>query len=135
MLGTMFLRLPVHAGRALVIYLHAIDTDVALPRFRITRKYERPGNKAPGIFRPALQNWKFKKRKFFATDDLFARAILDGLWKEGAKLGKLREHLDFVEQALGRLHVKESPDARGHFVDIRNLQREVYAAVAAEHVD
>src|ERR1700687_53145 len=58
MLRTVLLRLPVHAGGVLVIDLHPVHADVALPGFRIFGEYERKGDEAPAILRPALQNWK-----------------------------------------------------------------------------
>ena len=63
MFGAVFLRLPVHAGGAFVIHLHAVDADVALPCFRIAREDQRPGDESPRILRPALQDRKFMKRE------------------------------------------------------------------------
>ena len=70
MFGAVLLRLPVHARGALVIYLHAIHAHVALPRFRIARDHQRPGDESPGILRPALQDGKFEKRESFPGESL-----------------------------------------------------------------
>ncbi len=135
MFGAVLLRLPVHAGGALVIHLHAIDADVALPCFRIARKNQRPGDETPRILRPALQDGKFKQREIFAANDFLARAGLHGLRKKRTEFGELRQHFDFVEQALRRLHVEKTADARRHFVNVRDFEREIHAALAAQHVD
>ena len=48
------LQLPVHAGGALVIDLHAIHADVALAGIRVLRDHARQRDEAPAVQRPAL---------------------------------------------------------------------------------
>ena len=61
MFGAVFLRLPVHAGGAFVVDLHAIHADVALPCFRIAREDERQRDEAAAVLRPAFENREIEK--------------------------------------------------------------------------
>ena len=49
-----FLTLPVHAGRALVVDLHAVYAHIALLCFGISRDDQRPGDETSGILRPTF---------------------------------------------------------------------------------
>src|SRR5690348_8590982 len=60
-LGSYFLTLPVHARGALVVDLHAVHADVALPGSRIARDDAWERNEASTILRPAFQNGKVKQ--------------------------------------------------------------------------
>ncbi len=55
--------------------------------------------------------------------------------KELAHLGEHGQHLDFVEEALRRLHVHELADAVGDFVECVDFESEIHAAGGAELVD
>jgi hypothetical protein len=70
-----FLPLPVHARGALVIDLHAIHADVALPRLRIARDHAGQRDEPSAIFRPALQDRKIEQRKIVALDHFFTGPV------------------------------------------------------------
>ena len=135
MFGAMLLALPVHAGAALVVDLHAIGADVALAGLRIFRDHRRQGDEAAAIERPALQDRKIEQREVVVPDDFLARARRNFLGKELAHLGQHGQHLDFVEQALRRLHVHEHLDAIGNFVQRIDIERHAHAVLGAELVD
>ena len=83
MFRSVLLRLPVHAGRALVIYLHTIHAHVALARFGIFCEHQREGDKSAAILRPAFENGKFQQVYVRALANYFlARAGLNGLGKK-----------------------------------------------------
>jgi hypothetical protein len=60
MFRAMLLRLPMHPGGALVVNLHAVHSDVALPGFRIARKDEWESDESAAVLRPTFQNRKMK---------------------------------------------------------------------------
>ena len=136
MFGAMLLPLPVHAGRALVINLHAIGADVALAGvrdLRVTtdgRVMKRPPSSG--------QHWRMGKS---SSEKLSCRMTsLHGpernfLGKKLAHLGQHGQHLDFVEQPLRRLHVHEHADAIGHFVQFVDVERHAHAVLGTELVD
>ena len=134
MLGAVLLRLPVHPRRALVEDLHAIAAHVALAGLRILRDHHRPGDVAPAVLRPALQDGKIKERKPLGADDLLAIAAANRLWEDRAKLGQFRQHLHFVEEPLRRLHIENVRNPAGDFVERIHFQREVHPALAAHEV-
>ena len=59
-----FVHLPMHAGRAVVVNLHAIHPEVAFAGFRIARMHIRQRDEASAILRPAFQDRKIEKREF-----------------------------------------------------------------------
>ena len=61
--GGDFLALPVHAGGALVVDLHAVHADVALAGFRVAGDDAWQGDEAACILRPALQDGKVEQRE------------------------------------------------------------------------
>src|ERR1700676_4674763 len=135
MFGRYFLSLPVHAGGALVVNLHAVHAYVALAGFWIARKYAGQSNEPSGIFGPALQDGKIEQREIVALDHFFTGAGRDGFRKELAYLAEHGEHFYFVEKALRRLHVHESADAFGDFVQIIAFERESHTSGRTELVD
>ena len=135
MFGGNFLPLPVHAGRAFVIDLHAVHADIALPCFRIARDHAGQRDEASSIFRPALQDGKIEQREIVALDDFFAGAGGNRLRKELSHLGQHGQHLHFVEEALRRFHVHEAANALGDFVERIHFERQPHAARGAELVD
>ena len=130
-----FLPLPVHSGSALVIDLHAVHADVALPGLRIARDHAGQRDEASAIFWPALQDGEIEQRKIVALDHFFTWAGGDGLGEKLAHLGQHRQHLHFVEEALRRLHIHEAADALGDFVERIDFEREPHTAGGAELVD
>src|SRR5262249_41664211 len=111
------LALPMHAGGALVINLHAIHADISLPCSWITRDYTRQGNKASTILRPAFQDGKIEEREVVFLDYLFASTCRYRLGKEFPHIGQHRKHLQFPQEALRRLHVQQLPDAFSDLVE------------------
>ena len=107
MVGAMFLRLPVHGGGALIKHLHAIHADVALARLRVLGDHKRPGDEPPGVLRPAFQDGKLEKRKALFADHFLARRDLRRRRNpaERAKLRKIRQHLQLVQQTLRGLKI------------------------------
>ena len=61
--GGDFLALPVHAGGALVVDLHAIHADVALAGSGIAGDDAGQSDEASGIFGPALQDGKVERAR------------------------------------------------------------------------
>ncbi len=61
--GADFLALPVHAGGALVVDLHAIHADVALAGLGIAGDDAGQGDEAAGILRPALQDGEIERAR------------------------------------------------------------------------
>ena len=118
-----FLALPVHAGGAFVVDLHAIHAYVPLPCFWIARDHARQRNEASAVFGPALEDGEIEQREIVALDHFFARARGDGLRKELAHLGEHGQHLYFVEETLRGLHVHEAANAFGHFVERIDFER------------
>src|SRR6266852_1426624 len=128
MFRSYFLPLPMHAGAALVVDLHAVHADVALAGSRIARDHARQCDEPSAIFWPALQDGKIEHREIIALDHFFAWARCDGLGKELAHLGEHGQHLHFVEEALWRLHVHEAADAFGDFIERIDFERESHTA-------
>ena len=77
--------------------------------------------KRPRVLRPAFQDRKFKQREIFSPNDFLAGAGLHGLRKKGAEFGELRQHFEFVEQPLRRLHVQKPTDPRRHIINMGKL--------------
>ncbi len=135
MLGPVLLALPVHSGGAVVVNVHAISADVALAGFRIFGYDRGKRNEPSAVLRPALQNRKVEQRKIIVLDHFLARAGGDFLGEELAHLGQHGQHLDFVEQALRRLHIHEELDAVGDLVQRIHVERQPHAALRAKLVD
>ena len=67
----------------------------------------RPSDISPAVLRPALQNGKIVQRKVLCAHHFLAIAARNDFRKERPNLGQLRQHLQFSEQALRRLHLAE----------------------------
>ena len=133
--GADFLALPVHAGGALVVDLHAVHADVALAGLGVAGDHAGQSDEAAGILGPALQDGKIEQREIVALDDFLAGAGGDGLGKELAHLRQHGKHFHFVEKTLRGLHVHEGADAVGNLIEGVDLERKVHAAGGAELVD
>jgi len=130
-----FLALPVHAGGVFVIDLHAIHADIALSGARIASDHAGQRDKAPRIFRPALQDGEVEQRKVIALDDLFAWPGGYGAREESSGFCQQRQHLQLVEKSLRRLHVHEHAHARADFVVGIHADRHLHACFGAELID
>ena len=135
MFSTNFLPLPVHAGRALVINLHSVHTDVALAGFGIARDHAGQRDEASSIFGPALQHREIQQRKVIALDHFLARSGGHSLRKKFPHFCKHGEHFYFVEKSLRGFHVHERADAVGYLIEGVDFKRQVHAAGGTELVD
>ena len=136
MLRSVLLRLPVHSRGALVINLHPVHPDVALPGLRILRKHQRKCDESPTVLRPALQNRKVEQVHILAfAHDFLAVARSYAPWKERCELGQLRQHLDLVEEPLGRLHLQESLNPLGDLVESIHLERQAHSSNTPKSID
>ena len=135
MLGADLLSLPVHARGFGVVHLHAVHAHIPLPCFRIAGDDAGQRDKPAGILRPALQHRKIQQRKIIFLDDFFARARRHLLGKKFPQVGQHGQHLDFVQQALRRLHVHERVNAGGDFIQRIHFQRHLHAPRRAKLVD
>ena len=134
-LRALFVRLPVHAGGALVENLHPVHAAVALPGFGVAREDHRQRDERTAIVRPAREHRVIVERKAFGFDDLLAGAFRDDLRKERADFGQLRQHLEFVEQPFRHAHLEIFADAAGDFVHRVHFERDLHAPHAGEAVD
>src|SRR5437016_1474072 len=99
MLRAMFLRLPMHPSRPLIVDLHSVHPHVALPRFGILGKYEWKRDKAAAILRPALQNWEIEEIDVASLlNDFLATSGIHAPWEERPQFRQLGKHLDFVKE-------------------------------------
>src|SRR6202795_844950 len=135
MFGGHFLALPVHAGGALVVDLHAVHADVAFAGFRVAGDHAGKRYKAAGILGPALENRKVEERKVVAPDYFLAGAAGDSLRKKLAHLGEHGKHFDFVEEALREFDIHEGSNAFGDFFQRVDIKGEPHPASGAELVD
>src|SRR6267142_2857163 len=125
MLRAMFLRLPVHSSRPLVVDLHPVHPHVALPRFWILREYEWKRDKASAVLRPAFQNWKIEKIDVASLlNDFLAGPGFYAPWEERPQFRQLRQHLDLVKEPLRRFHFQEPLNALRNFVQPIHFKRQ-----------
>ena len=61
MLRALLVRLPVHAGGPVVVYLHPVHAAVPLARVGVLRKDKRQRDEPPAVLRPALQDRVFRQ--------------------------------------------------------------------------
>ena len=135
MFRAMLLRLPVHARGALVEHLHAIAADVALSRLRIFRNHHRPGDVAPAVLRPALQNRKIDRARNPSSRTTSWHSPLRTVFgKNDPELGQLRQHLHFFEKSLRRLHVEKRVNALGDLIERVHFQRQIHAPLGAHQI-
>src|SRR5439155_12212828 len=129
------LPLPMHPGGALVIDLQSIHAYVALAGIRIARDYAGHGDKAAGVFRPALQDRKIEHRQVVTFDDFFAWSGGNCFGEELAHFRQHGEHLHFVEETLRGFHIHEMTDAIGYLVERVHFEGKVHAPRRTELVD
>src|SRR5262249_52960985 len=104
-------------GSATVIDLHAIHADVAFTGFGVARDDTRKGDKPTRVFGPALEDGKPVEREVVFSDDFLTGAARHRLGEELSHFSEHRQHFDFIEKALRRLHVHESTNALRNFVE------------------
>ena len=63
------MKLPMHAGRALIVHLHSVNPHVACAGFRIAGMHIWQGDETSAVFRPALEYRQIAQRKAAATLD------------------------------------------------------------------
>ena len=131
------LPLPVHAGGLAVVDLHAVHADVAPAVAGIARVHARQGDEPAPVMRPALEDGEDIEVEVVAENDLLAAGLFGahGLWKCAGQRAQLRQHLELVEQARGRLHVHQPPDALGNLVQPLDAESQRHAPLAAKLVD
>src|ERR1700675_2788250 len=129
------LSLPMHAGGAPIVNLHAIHAEVAFAGFGIARDHTRQGDEAAGVFWPALENGKVVERKAITENDFLARPGGNRFRKELSHLREQGDHLYLVEEALRGLHIHKLADAVGHLAELVDFEREIHAAGGAELID
>src|SRR5260370_17200372 len=134
MLGWYFLSLAVHAGAGRVIDMHAVHADVALPCLGITGDYAGQGDEPATILRPALEYGEVQKRKVLLLDYLLTRSGWDSLGKELAHVSEHGQHLKLFQEAFGRLHVQQLPDALGDLVQAVAAQRHPHTPSTAHPI-
>ena len=89
----LFVTLPVHAGLAFVVDLHAIHADVGTSGARIVGDHERQRDERSAVERPGGEHGKFAQIGF-AHHDVLARGIAHGLRN---RVGKRRKTFERVE--------------------------------------
>ena len=83
-----FLQLPMHAGRAFIVDLHAVNADIAFARVGIFRHDARQGDETSAIEGPAFLNGKIEERW---RCDCGVRSAVCGL-----NVGRLGPRFDLV---------------------------------------
>jgi hypothetical protein len=133
--GALFMGLPVHAGGALIVNLHAVHAAVALAGLRVLGEDHRQGDVGAAVLRPAGEDGDLLQIEAVLLNDLLARAGGDFLREERAHFGQFRQHGKLAEQALGHLHLEVLADAVGDLLEGVDLQGNLHAALAGEGVD
>ena len=134
-LRTVFMNMPVHARRILVVLLQTIHADVALASLGIFRKNERQRDEGAAVLGPALQDRQDVERRIVHLYDFLARRFLDVLG-EVHRLAHLRDERDEIhlvrERDLRQTH--EIAQIIGDLVKTLNAQSDAHAFHAAESV-
>jgi hypothetical protein len=100
MLGAALVTLPVHAGRAAVVNLHAVGADVPHAGLRIFREDQRERDERAAVVGPAFQN-RQRIERAVAIDDLVTRRVLHRLRHQVAQAADHRQHLQRVMMPSG----------------------------------
>ena len=136
MLRSVFLRLPVHSRRPLVVNLHPVHPDISFPGLWIPCKHQRKCDEASAILRPAFENGEGQEVHVTShLNDFLASAGLHALGDKRTELRQLREHLDFVEEPSRRLHGQESVNSRRHLIQILHFKRQRHSSHASKRID
>ncbi len=133
----VLLALPVHAGGALVVHLHAVHARITLAGFGIARNHERQRDELAAIAGPRLQDRNRSKVHFLATGSTSLqgaplRSITFG--KERADLRQHGEHLQLVHQTGRHLWFQQRFDPTSDDIQRICLERHPHTAFAAELV-
>ena len=137
MLSRYLLPLPVHAGGLAVVHLHAVHPDIALAGARVASDDAGQRDEAASVLRPALEDWELVEVDVVLDDDLFAARVFgaDGLGECAGERAQLRQHLEFVKQAFGSLHVHQAFDPFGNLIQPLDSEGQRHAPFAAELID
>ena len=112
-----FMQMPVHAGRALIEYLHAIETDVSHAIDGIFGKYHRERNERAGVTRPAGQDRQDVQIRF-AINDFLAGAFFNHLGRNPSELDQLAEQVKLIFERFRRFRLYELGDLPGDVFNI-----------------
>ena len=136
MLRPVFLRLPVHSRRPLVVNLHSVHPHIPLSGLRISREHQRKCNEAPAILRPAFEDGKVEQVDVTSLlNDFLAGSGLYTFWEKRSEFRQLREHLDFLEEPLRSLHCQESADSRRYLIQTLHFKRQCHPPYASKRID
>ena len=69
--------------------------------------------------------------KSILADHFLARSRLHSLREKRSELGQLRQHFDFFEQALRRLHIQKPANAFRDFIEAIDFERQIHPPLAA----
>src|SRR6185295_1945457 len=135
-LSAVFVNLPMHAGGLFVVNLHAIHPAVSFAGRRVIAEHQRHRYVSAAVFGPALDDWKIEKRELaFLQYSFFARSVFDDLRKHLSQIGQSRNHLDLLDQALGRFDIGEFRNAFRDFTVVFDTERNQHSLAGAECVD
>ena len=129
------LALPVHAGSALVIHLHAIHANVSFSRSGITRDHTWQRNESSAILRPAFQNGKVEQREIAFLDDLLTGTRRDHFGEQLTHIRQHRKHLQLFEEAFRGLHVQQLADSSCDLIKRINAKRQLHPLLGAKLID
>ena len=132
MFGALLMRLPVHAGGAVVENLHAVASAVALAGVGIVRKHHRQRDEPAAVLRPAIQDRKVVEREIVAADHVLARPGRNDLRKERASSASFGSIFSLPMQAFRHAHLEEFRDAPGDLIGRRLRARSPFARVLAK---
>src|SRR5207249_10920168 len=100
------------------------------------RKHQGTRDEPPAILLPAFQSREVKQIYVFPLPHHFlAVAFVDALRKERSQLRQFRQHFDFVEQPLRRLHLQESLNPLRHFLERVHFKRQFHPSHASKRID
>src|SRR5215813_4264361 len=130
------MNLPMHACSSFVVDLHAIHPAVAFAGLRVLGEHERHGDVAAAVFGPTVDDRQVKEREMSLFEyPFFAWPITGYPGEHPAKIGKAREHLDLLDQALGRFDVHQLDNTLGYLGIIADAERQQHSLTAAERID
>ncbi len=110
-------QLPVHAGRARVVDLHAVAADVARPLVGIARDHHRQRDVGAAVAWPGREHRQLGQVRF-GLDDLLAGAAAYDLGRGAGDARQLGQHADLVHQAGRRLRLHQSQDRARVLVEV-----------------
>ena len=131
-------RLPVHAGGAAVVHLHAVRADIAPAGLRVSADHEGQCDELSGVKRPALHHGQSVEVDVIPRQHhLLARGTPHCPGLCPGEANNLAQCLQFSAQARRRaLHQLEHlADALRELVEVIDAKRPRHALPGAEDVD